>query len=93
MLRRAEMDDERAALDAWRGQREESLTAPWGWLSVAGLFWLVEGEQVVCGQPFTLVADEVSHRGSRLRHDKNGDPDEVALNEHAKLIQPPSRKK
>jgi uncharacterized protein (DUF1684 family) len=29
---------------AWRKQREERLKAPGGWLSVAGLFWLHEGE-------------------------------------------------
>ena len=29
---------------AWRKQREERLQAPGGWLSVAGLFWLHEGE-------------------------------------------------
>ena len=29
---------------AWRKQREERLKAPGGWLSVAGLFWLHDGE-------------------------------------------------
>jgi uncharacterized protein (DUF1684 family) len=34
----------RAEIEAWRGQREARLKAEGGWLSLAGLFWLEEGE-------------------------------------------------
>jgi uncharacterized protein (DUF1684 family) len=34
----------RAEIEAWRGQREARLRAEGGWLSLAGLFWLEEGE-------------------------------------------------
>ncbi|MGA2985825.1 MAG: DUF1684 domain-containing protein [Terriglobia bacterium] len=33
----------RAQIEKWRQQREESLKAEGGWLTVAGLFWLKEG--------------------------------------------------
>jgi uncharacterized protein (DUF1684 family) len=35
----------------WRAEREASLKAPSGWLSVAGLFWLHSGENVVGSDP------------------------------------------
>jgi uncharacterized protein len=34
----------RSSVDAWREHREEQLTAPDGWLAVAGLFWLKTGQ-------------------------------------------------
>lgn len=34
----------RASIEKWRKEREERLKAPDGWLTVAGLFWLTEGE-------------------------------------------------
>jgi hypothetical protein len=34
----------REGVRRWREKREASLRAPGGWLSVAGLFWLAEGE-------------------------------------------------
>jgi len=37
-------DAYRAEIQAWRERREASLKAEGGWLSVAGLFWLKEGE-------------------------------------------------
>ncbi len=36
--------DYAAEIQAWREQREAALKADGGWLSVAGLFWLKEGE-------------------------------------------------
>jgi hypothetical protein len=33
-----------ASIEAWRHDREAKLKAPDGWLAVAGLFWLKEGE-------------------------------------------------
>jgi hypothetical protein len=35
---------EQAAIAAWRSERFESLTSDNGWLTLAGLFWLKEGE-------------------------------------------------
>ena len=39
----ASTNDYPASIETWRRQYEESLRAPQGWLSVAGLFWLHEG--------------------------------------------------
>lgn len=36
--------DYRAAIEKWRQEREARLTADDGWLTVAGLFWLQDGE-------------------------------------------------
>src|SRR5581483_12383764 len=35
--------DYKSEIETWRHQREESLRAPQGWLSVAGLFWFHDG--------------------------------------------------
>ncbi len=43
--------DYRSSIEAWRHQYEEGLKAPQGWLSVAGLFWLHEGENRVGSDP------------------------------------------
>jgi len=37
----------RVQIEKWRQQREESLKAENGWLTVAGLFWLKEGESTI----------------------------------------------
>jgi hypothetical protein len=37
----------RAQIEKWRQQREENLKAENGWLTVAGLFWLKEGENTL----------------------------------------------
>ncbi|MBZ5669705.1 MAG: DUF1684 domain-containing protein [Acidobacteriia bacterium] len=37
----------RTEIEQWRHQREEALKAEDGWLTVAGLFWLKEGENTV----------------------------------------------
>lgn len=39
------------ALETWRAAREAALRAPEGWLSVAGLFWLREGESSMGSDP------------------------------------------
>jgi len=39
------------SIEAWRKNREAKLKAPDGWLAVAGLFWLKEGENRVGGDP------------------------------------------
>jgi len=40
----AELESERADVAAWRAQRLTSLTSDSGWLTLAGLFWLKEGD-------------------------------------------------
>jgi uncharacterized protein (DUF1684 family) len=37
-------DAERAGIEAWRAERVRRLTSDTGWLTLAGLFWLREGE-------------------------------------------------
>ena len=37
----------RAQMEKWREQREENLKAENGWLTVAGLFWLKDGENTI----------------------------------------------
>ena len=47
----------RAELEKWRQRREESLKAENGWLTVAGLYWLKEGESTMgagAGNDFVL---------------------------------------
>lgn len=47
----------RAQIEKWRQQRQESLKAENGWLTVAGLFWLKEGESTMgmgAGNSFVL---------------------------------------
>jgi uncharacterized protein len=39
-----QLESERASVAAWREQRRNSLTSDTGWLTLAGLFWLKEGE-------------------------------------------------
>lgn len=39
--------DYKSSVEAWRKQQEDTLKAPRGWLSVAGLYWLTEGENVI----------------------------------------------
>jgi uncharacterized protein (DUF1684 family) len=45
-----------ASIDAWRAERESNLKKPDGWLTVAGLFWLNEGENRIGTQPKDEIA-------------------------------------
>ena len=46
----------RAQIEQWRQQHEEGLRSDTGWLTVAGLFWLKEGESSVgAGRTNTFV--------------------------------------
>src|SRR3954451_12636520 len=50
----------------WRAEREASLKAPNGWLSVAGLFWLHPGNNAVGSDPksdVVLPAGTPEHAG------------------------------
>ena len=44
MILPVDQSNYRVQMEKWRQQREESLKAENGWLTVAGLFWLKEGE-------------------------------------------------
>ncbi|HYA18021.1 MAG TPA: DUF1684 domain-containing protein [Bryobacteraceae bacterium] len=61
----------------WRADYEASLKAPDGWLSVAGLFWLKEGEnKITIGAPaktvaFTLAKKKVFYQGRELKPDSD----------------------
>jgi uncharacterized protein len=53
----------------WRAEREASLKAPGGWLSVAGLFWLHPGNNLVGSDPqsdIVLPAGTPEHTGALL---------------------------
>jgi hypothetical protein len=55
------------ALSAFRAQRETDLRREYGWLSLAGLFWLQEGESAFgsgAGNPVRLPAKAPAHAGS-----------------------------
>jgi uncharacterized protein (DUF1684 family) len=47
--------DYRAEIERWRAKRAESLRRPDGWLTLAGLFWLKEGENRVGSDPSNHV--------------------------------------
>lgn len=48
-------------IKAWRIQRNESLQKPYGWLSISGLTWLIEGKTLTVGSD-TDSAIKVDHR-------------------------------
>jgi len=48
--------DYRQQIEQWRAQREKALAADDGWLTVAGLDWLKEGENRVGADPASEVA-------------------------------------
>jgi uncharacterized protein (DUF1684 family) len=48
-------DAYRAAVLKWREQREARLKADDGWLTVAGLFWLHEGENTMGSEPGSAI--------------------------------------
>ena len=55
------------AVEEFRAAREQSLKAPYGWLSVAGLFWLKPGENRIGSAPdsdIVLPARAPAHAGT-----------------------------
>ena len=82
-------------LAKWRADYEASLKAPNGWLSVAGLFWLHAGENVVGSDPqsdvvlpagapkragvIKLAGGKVTFNGRQLKSDASGKPDPVKI--------------
>jgi hypothetical protein len=57
----------------WRANYEASLKAPGGWLSVAGLFWLHEGENKLDNGTFVLTGKKVTFKptGQELKPDSD----------------------
>ena len=66
-----------AAIQTWRKQREESLTADDGWLTVSGLHWLEPGNNTVEGQRFVLSGRQVTLDGALLKPDVPGPADMI----------------
>ena len=64
-------------IEQWRRAREESLKAPDGWLRVAGLHWLEEGENHLEGLTFIRRGAAVWHDGKLLQPDAPGPADLV----------------
>jgi hypothetical protein len=72
----------------WRAEREASLKAPDGWLSVAGLSWLHEGANAVelppgAGKPsisLRLSGKTVAYEGRTLKSDATEHPDVLRFN-------------
>jgi uncharacterized protein (DUF1684 family) len=59
-------NDYEAEIEAWRAQREARLEADGGWLTVAGLFWLKEGENrfgSASDNDIVLPASAAGHAG------------------------------
>ena len=56
-----------SSIEEWRQQRETKLKAEDGWLSLAGLFWLQEGDNAVGSKPGSRVQlPKASPRGGRF---------------------------
>jgi uncharacterized protein (DUF1684 family) len=49
-----------AELQAWRDQMEQSLRAADGWLALAGLFWLREGENSIGRIPPAILCCQMA---------------------------------
>jgi uncharacterized protein (DUF1684 family) len=65
--------DETREVETWRAQRYERLRNPNGWLSLAGLFWLKEGDNALGsaeGTPVKLPADRAPARAGAIRFEK-----------------------
>ena len=79
----------------WRADYESSLKAPNGWLSVAGLFWLHTGDNIVGSDPqsdvvlppgapkragaMKLAGGKVTFENRQLKSDASGKPDSVKI--------------
>jgi uncharacterized protein (DUF1684 family) len=82
-----------AAVLEWRRERETKLRADDGWLTVAGLFWLSEGENRLPAPapaeaaPFVLRSGKVTYQGRALRADTEvGGPDSVVLGDRTLIV-------
>ena len=74
------------SVETWRKQREESLKAPDGWLSVAGLVWLDEGENTVEGIVFTRRGNAVWLGEKELKSDIPGPADNMTVGDKTLFV-------
>jgi uncharacterized protein (DUF1684 family) len=86
----------------WRAHYEADLKAPNGWLSVAGLFWLHAGDNIVGSDPqsdvvlpagapkragvLKLAGSKVTFENKQLKSDAAGKPDVVKFGDLAMTI-------
>jgi uncharacterized protein len=86
----------------WRASYEASLKAPGGWLSVAGLYWLHEGDNVLGSDPQSDVVlppgeprqagvlhfagGKVTYQNRQLKTDAAGHPDVVKFGDVSMTI-------
>ena len=62
-----------AQIEEWRATREATLKSPQGWLSVAGLFWLHDGDNLVGTNPdATVVLPTGAPAMGRIVFESNG---------------------
>ena len=62
-----------AQIEEWRATREATLKSPQGWLSVAGLFWLHDGDNLVGTNPdATVVLPTGAPAMGRMVFESNG---------------------
>jgi hypothetical protein len=89
-------------IEKWRADYEASLKAPNGWLSVAGLFWLHTGDNIVGSDPqsdvvlpagapkragvFKLAGGKVTFENRQLKSDAAEKPDVVKIGDLAITI-------
>jgi uncharacterized protein len=75
----ADEGEYRGEIEAWRAEREEGLRADGGWLSLAGLHWLPEGNSSLGSQPMgdVVLPSSAPARVGTLSRD--GDRVELAL--------------
>ena len=73
-------------MDEWKSKRIENLKSETGWLNLAGLFWLVEGENSfgsASDNKIIFPESAAEHFGIIL---KSGDSISILVNENVKII-------
>jgi uncharacterized protein len=80
------MDTYVASIEQWRKYREDALKAPDGWLSVAGLIWLDEGENTVDGIVFVRRGSAVWLGEKQLKPDEPGPPDLISVKDKTYFV-------
>jgi len=73
-------------IEEWRNAREQRLKSDTGWLTVAGLFWLHDGDNKIDlphGQTavFVLHNGKVTHDGREMKPDASGNPTVISMND------------
>jgi uncharacterized protein (DUF1684 family) len=71
-------------IEQWRQKREQRLKSDTGWLTVAGLYWLHEGENKIdlprgATATFVLHDGKVTHDGAEMKADVTEHPTELKM--------------